>query len=112
MSKINRLANNTNEVQKIQAEWQGLSFVITYYPKWMPLKNSDFIMARLEIQSGSPETKLPITETGYRSHFLHPDEIAARGGVEKYVQGWFDYASQSPEWKKNQRINCQPSLFG
>ena len=33
-----------------------------------------------------PRAPLPITETGYRSHFLHPDEVAAYGGPEAFCQ--------------------------
>jgi hypothetical protein len=53
----------------------------------------------------------PITETGYRSHFLSPDEIEAVGGVFAYVVDALDEAAKRKEWKARQAAQRQLSLF-
>ncbi len=70
------------------------------------------MMAHLEIKTINPDrAPLPFTETGYRSHFIHPVEIEHEGGPEAYARAWLDYAAQSPEWIAKQEAAKQMSLF-
>jgi hypothetical protein len=39
---------------------------------------------------------LPITETGYRSHFTAPETAAPFGGPVAYVIAWLDEESETP----------------
>jgi hypothetical protein len=55
--------------------------------------------------------RLPITETGYRSYFLHPDEVEAAGGPAAYVLAWLGEEAQSPKWKRHVEASRQLSLF-
>ena len=83
-------------------EWNGIAIEVSYEPDWMPgLKQIlGGSMAHLQVQSVQPErAALPITETGYRSHFLPAHEIVAAGGASVYVQEWLAAAARDPAWK-------------
>lgn len=56
---------------------------------------------------------LPVTDTGYRSHFHHqlPADIEAAGGVTPFVKAWLDHEAKSPEWRKRQITGQQLQLF-
>lgn len=57
-------------------------------------------LAHLEIEAVEPaKSPLPMTETGYRSHFGSADDVDAEGGPVAFVRASLEHAAQSPEWK-------------
>lgn len=62
------------------------------------------------IELRAPEP-LPVTTTGYRSHFIMPEELALFGGPEAFVRQWLDDAAQNEEWQEHLRQRRQLSLF-
>lgn len=70
-------------------------------------------MEHLAIESIAPErAPLPITGTGYLSHFMQPGTIAAHGGdVIAQVTAWLDEESAKPEWQAHIEASRQGSLF-
>jgi len=92
-------------------DWQGIALSVSYEPKWLSTERAHPV-AHLQVSVVGPEcVPLPITETGYRSHFLSPEEIAEAGGAVEYVRAWLDYAAQSPEWRRRKEAARQLSLF-
>jgi hypothetical protein len=60
------------------------------------------IVEHLAVESVSPErARLPITETGYRSHFVHPGTVAAYGGPVAATKALLDDAAASKECKRH-----------
>lgn len=55
--------------------------------------------------------KLPVTETGYRSHFIHESHIEPYGSALAFVQAWLDHEGQSREWQAHVAATQQLSLF-
>lgn len=87
--------------------WRGIGIEAIYTPlKWQTI-------AHLEVRSIAPVgAPLPITETGYRSHFHQPGTIEALGGdVVSQVIAWLDEEAQSPQWRKREEAARQLSLF-
>ena len=73
---------------------------------------SAYDTAHLEIESIAPErAHLPITETGYRSHFTSPDTVAAYGGPVAFVEAWLETESQAPDWRREEQQRRQLTLF-
>lgn len=93
--------------------WQGVTIEISYEESWLGMERShDRAIAHLSITAIEPKrARLPITETGYRSHFVHPDEVAADGGPVSYVQTWLDGMARSQEWIAYVQASRQLSLF-
>lgn len=88
--------------------WQGIEIEATYWPsKW------GGAIAHLEIQSIRPDrAPLPITSTGYRSHFHPCGTVEANGGnVVAQVITWLDEEAAKPEWRRYVEQSRQLSLF-
>lgn len=86
--------------------WEGIEIEVRYWPrKWT--------ITHLEIQSIAPErAPLPITSTGYRSHFVQPGTVEASGGdVVAQVRAWLDEEAAKPEWREHVERGRQGELF-
>ena len=57
----------------------------------------------LEITVKSPAgAPIPITDTGYRSHFVATDELAAAGGAVAFVAAWLDREAGTKAWSQTE----------
>ncbi len=66
----------------------------------------------VEVESLVPKkTPLPITETGYRSHFLPPLDLVNNGGPVTFVTAWLDREAKGRDWQKRQTVRSQGDLF-
>ena len=88
------------------AEWRSVHFRINWKANWL---NTG--MAHIEIICLAKGARLPVTETGYRSHFTPPAAVANRGGPVAYVMAWLDAEAASPEWQKHAAASRQLDLF-
>ena len=43
---------------------------------------------------------LPITETGYRSHFIDTEELSLAGGAVSFVTDWLDREAITKKWQR------------
>ncbi len=64
--------------------WRGVKLEITFTPKKFGLVDHIEIMA----EGRAP---LPVTETGYRSHFIQAGTVAHHGGAVSFVTAWLDH---------------------
>jgi hypothetical protein len=88
-----------------QIVWHGVSVEITYRKRrW----KSDFDHVELQVEDGRI---IPVTETGYRSHFLPSGIVEEHGGPENYVLAWLDHEAENPDWKRREYAAQQLSLF-
>ncbi len=88
--------------------WQDIEIEFKYWPlKWD-------VISHLEIRSILPEkAPLPITETGYKSHFFQPDSVEfVNDSVVETVIQWLDNEAQSKEWLDYVEMSRQGDLFG
>ena len=95
-------------------DWQGITLSVTYEPDWLGRgeRGAVHATAHLTITAIAPErARLPVTETGYRSHFLAQGEVEAADGPEAYVREWLDFMAQSREWKRYEQESRQYTLF-
>lgn len=66
----------------------------------------------LTIESIAPEkAPFPLTETGYRSHFISAAELQEAGGAKSYVTAWLEQESRSEKWRRKDQASRQGSLF-
>ena len=79
--------------------WRNIDIEITFTPE-------KFGMAEhIELRTANQE-ELPVTETGYRSHFARQGTINAHGGAVAFVAAWLDHEATRSGWS-----NDQMSLF-
>lgn len=87
--------------------WRGIDIEAIYLPRrWG-------VIAHLEIRSiEPPRAPLPITETGYLSHFHQCGTVEAMGGdVVAQVKAWLDEAASKPDWLRHVEASRQGELF-
>ncbi len=94
--------------ETFETVWCGISLVIRYECRWLDSEATN--VAHLQIESVARE-RLPITETGYRSHFLLAAEVEEAGGPVAYATTWLDDMARSREWKRYAEVSRQLSLF-
>jgi hypothetical protein len=93
-------------------EWNGMLLEISYEPQWLPPAILGEDLAHLEVRSLCPtDAPLPITETGYRSHFIAASAIAAAGGPVAYVDVWLTVESDAPAWREHEEATRQLALL-
>jgi hypothetical protein len=93
----------------IRKSWNGIEFEIRWNPDYVAFDDGGS-MAHLEIES-LDRSPLPVTETGYRSHFIHEAEVSRFGGAEAYVDAWFASVMLTPQGRTTLQAACQLSLF-
>lgn len=79
--------------------WRGIALHITFTPDAYGL--ADHIEIRTEGRQ-----PIPVTETGYRSHFMQPGTVEASGGAVALVIEWLDAEAKRTNW-----CGAQLSLF-
>lgn len=67
-------------------------------------------LGHLEIRVQNRQA-IPITETGYRSHFCNPADIADYGGPVPYVQARLEAEVVQAKWKEKERELSELRLF-
>ena len=86
--------------------WRGIACRVRHTPQYFG--DSDHVEIEVVSPKGAP---LPITATGYRSHFLGADELTAAGGPIAYLIAWLDREARSKYWSKTEFAWRQGDLF-
>lgn len=86
--------------------WRGIGLEVRHCANWCAMVAMDHI----EIVSAE-RVPLPITGTGYKSHFISPKRVAEIGTPVEYVMAWLDHAAESAEWRKTELETRQLSVF-
>jgi len=105
------MAPRERRTETVSLIWEAVTIKVRYVPEWHG-RSSGYEIAHLEVLSIAPDrAPLPITETGYRSHFLSPAEVEEFGGPEGYVRAWLEAEAKSPEWLEHVATSRQMTLF-
>jgi hypothetical protein len=86
--------------------WNGIKIMVIHTPHYYKHAEIDHIELHAEDRQ-----KLPVTETGYRSHFLHESQIEPYGSALAFVQAWLDHEAMKPEWRAYIENARQLTLF-
>ena len=102
---------NSNDYTITHKSWNGIEIEIRWNPEHLAFDDGTE-MAHLEIESIKPtRAPLPITETGYRSHFTLAHHVNRYGSAEAFVEAWLQDAENSPAWRRANQISQQLALF-
>jgi hypothetical protein len=95
----------------IHKNWNGIEIEIRWIADYVSFDDGQS-MAHLEVESVKPaRAPLPITETGYRSHFINRSNVDHMGGPEAYVEAWIDEMSRTHAWRETASASRQLALF-
>jgi hypothetical protein len=86
------------EYQSYQTDWQGIELKIRHCQRWL-CSHGEMITQHVEIRS-EDKVALPITDTGYRSHFMNGADALAEFDNDpvEFVHCWLDEAAKSKKW--------------
>lgn len=80
-------------------KWRGIGIDITFTPEKFGM------IEHIELQADN-RLALPVTETGYRSHFIPIGTVEQEGGPVAYLTAWLDFEAERTRWS-----GAQMSLF-
>lgn len=90
--------------------WDGIRIAVDYAPKW---SSSEYVKtAHLTLETIAPaRAPLPVTKTGYTSHFCSDDLVMEYGGPVAYALAWLNTEAKSSAWRNTKAQRQQLSLF-
>lgn len=83
--------------------WEGIEIALSHHKLLYGC-----IFDHIEL---SAKERLPVTETGYRWHFIHPDELALWDSPEAFVLDWLNDAARHPDWQDYRQQSRQLTLL-
>ncbi|MEJ0027706.1 MAG: hypothetical protein WDN01_16905 [Rhizomicrobium sp.] len=90
-------------------QWRDVTLAVSYERDWMGMKDT---IAHLQIRVLGPKgAVIPLTDTGYRSHFISSVYVDEAGGPLAYVRRWLESEAATPAWKRREQASRQLSLF-
>jgi len=100
------------EYQTYSVNWQGIDLEIRHCPCWFSMLEDGPVTQHIEICTEGKRI-LPITETGYRSHFMNGADALAVFNHDpvKFVLHWLDEAAKNSAWKRREEADRHGSLF-
>jgi len=84
--------------------WRGIGLTITHTINYFAG------IDHIEIHSEN-RTPFSISETGYKSHFLHSDGLQGHPNAVEYVLAWLEDEAKSKAWKAQEFSSRQGNLF-
>lgn len=85
-------------------DWRGILIQVSF--------EEQKYIDHLQIETLEPaRAPLPMTETGYRSHFVSCGIVQGHGGPLEYVARWLEDASKDRGWIEAKAASRQFSLF-
>ena len=90
-------------MHSLQLEWEGVAIAVVHTPQAF---SGPF--DHIELRA---EEILPVTETGYRSHFIHPEQLALFGDIPTFVTDWLNEWAKDPKWHERKFQSQQMEPF-
>lgn len=102
----------SRQIELHELDWQGIRIRVTYEADWLNMGDRDYSHAHLELESILPErAPLPMSGTGFRSHFTHAEAIDSLGGPVAFTEAWLEAEAAKPAWREYVRQSRQMTLF-
>ena len=100
------------EKETLSMAWQGLAVDVECTPNFSPVFQKMYgrTLVHLAIERRG-KGRLPITDTGFRSHFTTTANIEGHGGSESYVRAWLEEGAKSKAWQEYIQKERQLKLF-
>lgn len=105
--KKTRKAKPSKTPSALTLVWRGVTCRVRHTPNYISKGWS-----HVEIFVTKPKkAPLPITSTGYLSHFLGEDELKRAGGPVMFFLDWIERESHTKQWAAAEFRWCQRDLF-
>ena len=97
-----------------QLTWSGISIEIEYTPSFSDIfeKIYGYKLAHIVIKTVDPDkSPLPITKSGYLSHFCPSHFVDNEGSPNDFVIAWLEESAKSYQWINYEAEARQGQLF-
>lgn len=84
--------------------WEGISIDLSY-------TQPSYCAPHFHHIALKANERIPVTETGYRSHFIAPAELTLWETPEAFVIDWLNDAAKHSDWQEYRQQSRQLSLF-
>lgn len=91
-----------------EATWRGIAFQVRY--KAGHYVSDSVTIDWIEIRTEN-RVPLPVTDTGYLSHFMPATHLESYDGPIAYVMAWLDHEEQATGWRAEDLENRQLPLL-
>jgi len=103
---------NNQRATTVCIDWNGLHIEIVHVMGWTHVPVNGQRLDHIEIRCVDPDRHpLPITQSGYRSHFLYEDQLIGFKDAVDYVTQWLDAEASTEAWKRIDAKTRQGCLF-
>lgn len=100
------------EYKTLSLIWREVAITVRYCDDWSrghyQIHGSKMTHTEIIRDDGK---QLPITDSGYRSHFMDITHLDKYNGILDYVTRWLDHQAQSKKWKAYVADQGQLKLF-
>lgn len=93
----------TEDYETFELVWRQRMITVSFQTNWLHSGQG-----HIELRSTD---RLPVSATGYRSHFLPLAEDANQARITTYVMAWLDAAADTKEWRRYEKDRRQLKLF-
>lgn len=90
--------------------WRGIEVTVRYHPNRWKSYGEVYGVPLDHIQIESKMAN-PISETGYKSHYIRRDTLSEWNSITEYVETWLNTEAETPEWKEREAAARQLTLF-
>ncbi|MEM1122899.1 MAG: hypothetical protein AAGJ18_20815 [Bacteroidota bacterium] len=90
-------------------EWRGIKMTINYKENYFETTKGNGVH-HLEVVTKNDQP-IPITKTGYKSHFTYGDDVKQYETPVDFVKAWLEKKAKSKEWKAYEKKKNQLTLF-
>ena len=108
MSKAAKPSAKRSKKSLVRFTWRGVEMIASHEPNYLSSAGWSHIELRVVLPKGKP---VPITNTGYLSHFLDEDDLKAAGGPAAFFLAWLEREARSKAYKKALAAWAQLDLF-
>lgn len=87
-----------------QIQWQGINIEVRHCHRWVATSGNRHVQ-HIELRSEN-RAPLPITETGYKSHFLCGAEALAdySNSPARFVLAWLEHEAKASKWSPERQM--------
>jgi hypothetical protein len=104
----------TGKTTRCTGTWNGIAFRVTHTPDYLVMGADHIEIETIRPAACHPQPRrppLPITETGYLSHFLRNKSVADARAARTFFLEWIARQTASPAYRKKQAMGDQLDLF-
>lgn len=93
-------------IHTFEAVWNDIPLTMSWEPNWLNLEFRAVIATAHLRRRSRDNVPLPITQTGYRSHFTSSAAVTSAGEPVANALAWLTAKADTPEWRAREALTA------